>query len=488
MTALPRNTFCGRTRRDFLAQGAGFAALPLLDLLARDAGRQPRCQPSRSGSGGGPRPMAPKAPHFPGKAKAVIFLFMYGGPSQVDTFDHKPKLYGLDGKTIDIDTKGRGGTKKQGRVVGPKWRFRPYGQCGKMVSDLFPHLGRCVDDIAFVHSMYAESPLHGSAMLMMNSGRILSGAPCLGSWVTYGLGSENENLPGFVVMLDRTGGPISGAKNWSSGFMPAIYQGTVLRPAGEPILDLEMPAGMTMQEQRRILDALRAQNEAHHAPRADDTDLAARIQSYELAYRMQTHAPEAVDFAGESEAVRRLYGLDQERTADFGRKCLLARRLVERGVRFVQIYSGGNHNDHNWDAHGDLVKNHEFHAGNTDQPIAGLLMDLKQRGLLESTIVIWGGEFGRQPTAEYAEGTGRDHDSAGFTMWLAGGGIPGGVSVGATDELGNRAVEKPFHVKQLHATVLHHLGFDPNRLAFSFAGLQQRLVGVAGAAPIRELV
>jgi hypothetical protein len=357
-----------------------------------------------------------------------------------------------------------------------------------MVSDLFPHLGRCVDDIAFVHSMYAESPLHGSAMLMMNSGRILSGAPCLGSWVTYGLGSENENLPGFVVMLDRTGGPISGAKNWSSGFMPAIYQGTVLRPAGEPILDLEMPAGMTMQEQRRILDALRAQNEAHHAPRADDTDLAARIQSYELAYRMQTHAPEAVDFAGESEAVRRLYGLDRERTADFGRKCLLARRLVERGVRFVQIYSGGNHNDHNWDAHGDLVKNHEFHAGNTDQPIAGLLMDLKQRGLLESTIVIWGGEFGRQPTAEYAEGTGRDHDSAGFTMWLAGGGIPGGVSVGATDELGNRAVEKPFHVKQLHATVLHHLGFDPNRLAFSFAGLQQRLVGVAGAAPIRELV
>ncbi|MBK8096336.1 MAG: DUF1501 domain-containing protein [Planctomycetes bacterium] len=478
--AKPRNTFCGRTRREFLWQsGACFPALGMLDLLGRDG-----LLPAASGE----RPMAPRKPHHAPKARAVIFLFMYGGPSHVDTFDYKPKLYPLDGKTIDIDTKGRGGTKKQGRVVGPKWNFRQHGQCGKWVSDLFPHVGRCVDDLAFVHSMYADSPLHGSAMLMMNSGRILSGAPCLGSWATYALGSENENLPGFVVMLDRTGGPISGAKNWSSGFMPALYQGTVLRSQGEPILDLALPEGMTLAEQRRLLDALHAQNAAHLAERADDTDLAARMESYELAARMQVHAPEAIELANESAATRGLYGLDDPRTEDFGRKCLLARRLVERGVRFVQVYSGGNHNDANWDAHGDLVFNHEKHAGATDRPIAGLLADLKQRGLLESTIVVWGGEFGRQPTAEYAEGTGRDHNSAGFTMWLAGGGIPGGVSVGTTDELGNRAVERPFHVKNLHATILHQLGMDPNRLSFFFNGLDQKLVGPEGAQPIHELI
>jgi hypothetical protein len=325
-------------------------------------------------------------------------------------------------------------------------------------------------------------------MLMMNSGRILSGAPCLGSWATYGLGTLNQNLPGFVVMLDKTGGPISGAKNWSSGFMPAVYQGTVLRSQGEPILDLNLPPGMTRPEQRRMLDTLLQQNEAHLASRADDTDLQARIQSYELAFRMQANAPEAIDIANESEATKTLYGLDNPRTEDFGRKCLLARRLVERGVRFVQIYSGGNHNDNNWDAHGDLVFNHTHHAGATDQPVAALLTDLKQRGLLDSTIVVWGGEFGRQPTAEYAEGTGRDHDSAGFTMWLAGGGIPGGVSVGTTDELGNQAVENPYHVKNLHATVLRQLGFDANALTFRYAGLDQKLVGVTGADPIRALV
>ncbi|MEC7584692.1 MAG: DUF1501 domain-containing protein, partial [Planctomycetota bacterium] len=440
------------------------------------------------GSGGGHEAMVPKQPHFAPKAKAVIFLFMYGGPSQVDTFDYKPKLYPLDGKTIDIHTKGRGGTKRQGRVVGPKWKFKQYGECGKYVSDLFPHTARCVDDIAFIHSMYADSPLHGSAMLMMNSGRILSGAPCLGSWATYGLGTENQNLPGFVVMLDRSGGPISGAKNWSSGFMPAVYQGTVLRPEGEPILDLDLPDGTTNRERRRLLDILLAQNEEHLRTRSDDTNLQARIHSYELAFRMQAHAPEAVDIANESASTKTLYGLDDERTEDFGRKCLMARRLVERGVRFIQIYSGGNHNDHNWDAHGDLEHNHNLHAGATDQPIAALLTDLKQRGMLDSTMVVWGGEFGRQPTAEYSEGTGRDHDSAGFTMWLAGGGIPGGVSVGTTDELGNQAVEHPFHVRNLHATILTHLGFDPNRLSYLHAGLDQRLVGVAGADPIRQLV
>ncbi len=336
--------------------------------------------------------------------------------------------------------------------------------------------------------MYAESPIHGSAMLMMNSGRLLSGNPCLGTWVNYGLGSENENLPGFVVMLDRTGGPISGAKNWSSGYMPAAFQATVLRSDGVPIHDLASPAGTDRATRRLLLDRLREKNEAHLAARADNSELAARIASYELAFKMQQSAPEAVDFARESPETLALYGIDQPRTADFGRKCLIARRLVERGVRFVQIYSGGAHNDDNWDAHADLVANHTKHAGNTDKPIAGLLKDLKRRGLLDETLVVWGGEFGRQPTAEYAKGTGRDHNSFGFTMWMAGGGIKGGTSVGQTDELGSNAVEDRFHVKNLHATILHQLGLDPNGLTYFYGGLHQKLVGVEGAEPIRQII
>ncbi|MCB9890147.1 MAG: DUF1501 domain-containing protein [Planctomycetes bacterium] len=483
----PRGSFCGRTRREFLWQTAGgFGALPLVDLLGRDG----MSLGMRATDDDAPfaNPLAPKEPRFPAKAKSVIFLFMYGGPSHVDTFDYKPALYPLDGKTIDIKTKGRGGTKSQGRVVGPKWKFQQYGECGKWVSDLFPHLGKQVDKMAFLHSLYAESPLHGSAMLMMNSGRILSGAPSLGSWVNYGLGSMNENLPGYVVMLDETGGPISGAKNWSSGYMPAVYQGTVLRGKGSPILDLARPDGLSEAQQRRLLDAMKGFNQEHSAQRSDNSELLARIASYELAYKMQRHAPEAVDWQSEDPKTLELYGVDVPETHEFGRKCLLARRLVERGVRFVQIYSGGNHNDANWDAHGDLEKNHNYHAGRTDKPIAALLTDLERRGLLDETIVVWGGEFGRQPTAEYAEGTGRDHNSAGFTMWLAGGGIRGGTSVGATDELGNEAIERRMHVKHLHATILYQLGLDPNDLTYFYAGLDQKLVGVQGADVIPEIV
>lgn len=413
---------------------------------------------------------------------------MYGGPSHVDTFDYKPELFKLDGKTIPVKTKGRGGEKSEGRVVGPKWSFGQHGQSGQWVSELFPHLATCVDQIAFLKSMTADSPIHGSAMLQMNSGKILSGSPALGSWINYGLGSQNENLPGFVVMLDPSGGPISGAKNWSSGYMPATYQGAVLRSKGAPILDLDSPEAMTRPLQRRLLDALRAENEAHLAQRADNSDLAARIASYELAYKMQQYAPEAVDLSQETEATQQLYGLDNPRTLDFGRRCLLTRRLVERGVRFIQLYSGGNHSDLNWDAHGDLVKNHELHAGNTDRPVAGLIKDLDQRGLLDSTLIVWGGEFGRQPTAEYAEGTGRDHNAYGFTMWMAGGGIKGGQSVGATDEIGSAAVEDAFHVKQLHATILHQMGIDPNRLSYFHSGLDQKLVGVEPVEPIRQII
>ncbi|MGE0759452.1 MAG: DUF1501 domain-containing protein, partial [Pirellulaceae bacterium] len=334
----------------------------------------------------------------------------------------------------------------------------------------------------------AESPINCSAMLMMNSGRILSGSPCLGSWVNYGLGSVNENLPGFVVMLDPRGGPISGAKNWSSGFMPATYQATVMRSQGSPILDLRPPAGMSSGLQRDLLDTLRAYNEDHLVQRQDNLDLAARIASYELAFKMQSSAPEAVDLGQESQRTLDMYGLNNQRTEVFGRQCLLARRLVERGVRFVQLYSGGHHNDANWDAHGDLVYNHELHASETDQPIAALLQDLKDRGLLKETLIVWGGEFGRQPTAEYAKGTGRDHNAYGFTVWLAGGGIRGGTSFGKTDELGSAAVEDRLHVKHLHATALHQLGLDPNRLSYFYKGLDQKLVGVEEVAPVRAIL
>jgi hypothetical protein len=484
----PQGSFCHRTRREFLWEaGAGFTGLALTGLLSWDGFfGQPV---SASPPGNAPsNPLAPRQPHWVAKAKSVIFLFMYGGPSQVDTFDYKPRLYALDGRTVTVRTHGRGGHRNSGRVVGPKWRFRPYGECGKWISDLFPHLATCVDDIAFLHSMTADSPIHGSAMLQMNTGRILSGSPCLGSWVNYGLGSINQNLPGFVVMLDPTGGPISGAKNWSSGYMPATYQGTILRSAGQPVLDLQRPQGMNQAMQRRLLNTLNDFNAAHQAHRADNSNLAARIASYEMAYQMQRFAPEAVDLTQETEATKEMYGLNQRLTQDFGRRCLLARRLVERGVRFIQLYAGGAHNDDNWDAHGDLIRNHTYHAGRTDKPIAALLRDLKRRGLLEETLVVWGGEFGRQPTAEYATGTGRDHNAYGFTMWVAGGGIKGGVSVGETDELGSAAVTSRFHVKHLHATILTQLGLDPERLTYFYGGLDQRLVGVEGAEPIHQII
>ncbi len=481
-------SFCHRTRREFLWQtGGAFTGLALTGMLAADGflAKQAR---AADGVTAFANPLAPKAGHLPGKAKSVIYLFMYGGPSHVDTFDYKPNLYPLDGKTIAIKTFGRGGKKNEGRVVGPKWNFQQYGQCGKYVSELFPHIGSCVDDIAFLHSMTADSPIHGSAMLQMNTGKILSGSPCIGSWVNYGLGTVNGNLPGFVVMLDSTGGPISGAKNWSSGYMPATYQGTIFRPNGAPILDLARPENLTGPQQRQLLDTLRTYNEEHQATRIDNSNLAARIASYELAYRMQQHAPEAVDMSDESEATKSLYGMDEKRTEDFGRKCLMARRLVERGVRFVQVYSGGAHNDDNWDAHTDIMKNHTFHAGRTDKAVAGLLKDLKQRGLLDETLVIWGGEFGRQPTAEYEKGTGRDHNAWGFTMWMAGGGIKGGTSFGETDELGSAAVTNKLAVKDVHATVLHQLGLDPNNLTYFYSGLNQKLVGVEGADPIRQII
>ncbi|MCH2205406.1 MAG: DUF1501 domain-containing protein [Lentisphaerales bacterium] len=475
-------------RRSFLTDmGAGFTSLALADILTKDGflGGQAH---AADGKSSWQNPLAPKKPMIAPKAKSVIFLFMYGGPSQVDTFDYKPTLYKLDGKTIPVKTHGRGGHKNEGRVVGPKWKFKQYGQSGQWISDLFPNLSKHADDLAFLKSMQADSPIHGSAMLQMNSGSLLSGNPCLGSWVNYGLGSVNENLPGHVVMLDSKGGPISGAKNWSSGYMPASYQGTVMRSKGAPILNLNRQKGLTEKQQRIMLDSLNEFNSQHLSSRVDNTNLSARIANYELAYKMQSHAPEAVDFSKENEKTLAMYGINNKRTSEFGTKCLLARRMVERGVRYIQLYSGGGHNDDTWDAHNDMVSNHTHHCGRTDLPIAGLIQDLKDRGLFDETLIVWGGEFGRQPTAEYAKGTGRDHNAKGFTMWMAGGGIKGGVSVGATDELGNVAVEKPMHVNRLHATVLHQMGIDPNALSYFYGGLDRKLVGVEHTEPIHEII
>ena len=481
------NTFCGRTRRQFLWEvGAGFSGVAIAGML--DNGFYANQAFAADGKTAFKNPLAPKAPHFPAKAKAVIFLYMYGGPSHIDTFDYKPTMYGRDNQTIEVKTFGRGGRRNVGRIVEPRWKFKQYGQCGKWVSDLFPNVAKHVDDIAFVHSMTADSPIHGSAMLQMNSGKILSGSPGMGSWINYGLGTVNENLPGFVVMLDPRGGPISGPKNWSAGYMPATYQATVIAATNNPILDLKRPASVAADSQRQMLDTLRQYNDEHEILRGDNSNLKARIASYELAYKMQSSAPEATDLSKEPEHIQKLYGLDNPRSAAFGRQCLMARRLVERGVRFIQIYSGGNHNDANWDAHGDLFDNHTLHAGETDKPIAGLLEDLKQRGLLDSTLIVWGGEFGRQPVAEYERGTGRDHNAYGFTMWMAGGGVKGGVSVGQTDELGSKAVENPYQVKHLHATMLNQLGFDPNRLSFFYGGLNQKLVGVEHTNTIKEVI
>ena len=480
--------FCGRTRREFLWQsGAGFTGLGLTAMLEQDGFLNSQSL-AADGQTKWQNPLAPKEPHFAPKAKNIIFFYCYGGPSHIDTFDYKPDMYGMDGKTIEVKTFGRGGHKNVGRIVEPRWKFNQYGECGKWVSDLFPNVATCVDDIAFLHSMTADSPIHGSAMLMMNSGRVLSGNPCMGSWVNYGLGSVNQDLPGFVVMLDPRGGPISGSKNWSSGYMPATYQATVMRSQGDPILDLSPPAELASGGQRRLLNTLREYNQTHQEPRHDNSSLAARIASYELAYRMQSEAPEAVDLSKESQATQDLYGINDPKCSTVARQCLLARRMVERGVRMVQIYSGGAHNDDNWDAHGDLENNHNLHAGETDKPLAALIKDLKQRDMLKDTLIVWGGEFGRQPTAEYAKGSGRDHNSYGFTMWMAGGGIKGGTSVGTTDELGARAVDDTFHVKHLHATILHQMGLDPNKLSYFFGGLDNKLVGVEGAQPIWKVI
>ncbi len=404
---------------------------------------------------------------------------MYGGVSQVDTWDPKPELTRRNGQRMpDLDSDPLLKVRNPGTLLASPRKFKKAGKSGVEVSDLYPHLAERVDDLCVLRGCWTNSFAHGSGLLQMNTGYLRQGQPSLGSWVSYGLGTVNQNLPAFVVMLDHRGGPIGGPPNWGHGYMPAAYQGTQFRVSGDPILHLTPPPGVSAAQQRQQLDLLGELNHAHRQAAPDNTELSARIASYELAFRMQRHAPEAVDLSRETAATRRLYGLDRPLTEKFGKRCLLARRLVERGVRFVQVYSGGGHSDENWDAHGDVNRNHTLHCGETDQPIAALMTDLKQRGLLDSTLVIWTSEFGRTPTGQ--NGRGRDHSPRGFTTWLAGGGVKGGQAVGGTDDFGYAAVTKKVHVHDLHATALHLLGLDHERLTFFHGGRQMRLTDVHG--------
>jgi hypothetical protein len=474
----PNLTPCGRTRREFLWQaGAGFAGLGLLDLLLRDG----FFASAQAAPAGGVYPLAPKPPHFVTRAKHVIFLFMNGAPSQVDTFDPKPALTKYNGQSYAGKVKAIG---SNGRPVGylmqSPFEFQARGRSGLPVSSLFPHTAKFADDLCVVRSLYTDTAAHASGCLQMNTGSIFIGKPSIGAWLSYGLGTLNANLPSFVVMTDPRGGPIGSASNWTSGYMPAAFQGTLFRSKGSPLLDLDTPEGVSARAQRRSLDALGELNELHRAARPGESELAARILSYELAYQMQTSAAAVVDLKEESAATRSLYGLDQPLTADFGAKCLMARRLIEKGVRFVQLYSGGGHLEDTWDGHADCIKNHTLHAGETDQPIAALIADLKRTGLWEETLLVWGGEFGRTPTSEGVGKPGRDHNWHGFTMWLAGAGVKGGQAVGATDELGFEAVEDRHHVSDLHATILHLMGLDHEKLTYFYQGLEQRLTGVRG--------
>ncbi len=451
------------TRRELLRRsGGGFGAIALAALLADESASAGRASEPVD-------PLDVRQPHHPAAAKRVIFLFMPGGPSQVDTFDPKPRLTLDDGKPSPKLYLGQ-----QRTLMGSPWKFRKYGEAGLDVSELFPHTAECVDSLCVVRSMVTDDSNHPGGCLLMHTGERVSSRPSLGAWVTYGLGTENRNLPGFVAI--GPGPIIEGARQYGASFLPAAYQGTFVSNLDQPLRNLAGPTAR--DQQRRELDSLARLNELHRAIRPDDSRLSARINSFELAYRMQVAAPDAFSLAGETAETARLYGLDQPQTETFGKQCLLARRLVERGVRFVQLYhtTGGFQP---WDQHSDLKGGHEKNALATDLPIAGLLRDLRQRGLLEDTLVIWGGEFGRTPAAE-GTAKGRDHHPFGFTMWLAGGGIKGGMAYGATDEFGWDAVENPVHVHDLHATILHLLGLDHERLTYRFAGRDFRLTDVHG--------
>ncbi len=450
--------------------GAGFAGTALAGLLSSDGFLR-----SAHASD------APADAQLPAKAKSCIFLMMNGAPSQVDTFDFKPELVKYAGRQLPADRKYiNSGGRKVGYLT-PNWRpFHPGGESGLLVSDYFPNVRKHADKLAVIKSCHTDSHAHGSALVAMNTGKTFIGRPSLGSWCVYGLGTENQNLPGYVVMLDKRGGPISGQPNWSSGFMPSAFSGTLFRPGKNPILDLQGPRHITQEIQREQLDFLSQLNQQHLAERPGSSDLTSRINSYELAYRMQSQAPEAVDLTQESQSMLDMYGVGTQPTDEYGRNCLIARRLVERGVRFIQLYSGGGHLEETWDAHESIEKNHGRHGAEVDQPIAALLTDLEERGLLEETLVVWGGEFGRMPFSEGKDAPGRNHNPYGFCMWMAGGGVKGGITYGETDEFGFEAVTNKVHLHDIHATILHLMGLDHELLSYFHQGREETLTDVGG--------
>ena len=457
-----------RTRREFIREAfCGFGGLALASIVHQEQVRA-----------GVLSPLAPKASHRAPKAKAVIFLFMAGGPSHIETFDPKPLLNKLSGQPRP---KEFGDVKYQfiqtdAKLLGTKRTFRKCGQSGIEVSDLFPHIAQCIDDIAVVRSCHGDMVVHSAAQYELFTGRIVPGFPSMGSWIGYGLGSESESLPGYVVMPDPKGALEAGQPMYMHGFLPAVYQPTMFRPKGQPVLNLGLPEGVSLEQRRRTLRLIRNLNEATLS--AEDAEFSARINAYDLAFKMQTEAPKVFDVSNEPPETLDLYGIGVEPTHDYGRRCLLARRLVENGVRFVCVVSGGGPGNLQWDAHNDIEENHLRKAAETDKPVAALLKDLQRRGLLESTLVLWGGEFGRSPEAQ--SGRGRDHHNTGFSMWMAGGGIQGGQVVGATDEIGLRAIDSPYHFRDIHTTILHQLGLDQNQLTFPHLGRNERLTFVEG--------
>lgn len=480
------------SRRRFLSGlGGGFGTLACSALIAKNSFASETSSIERKKSIDPLNPMLPKKPDFKPRCTSVIFLFMVGGPSQIDTFDYKPLLQTLDGKPVpESIRKALEATKHanvfhgcEDKIMASPYKFARHGQTGAWVSELFPHMSKHVDDMLFIHSMQADSNNHAPASYQLHTGDIRNGKASLGSWVTYGLGSESENLPGYVCLFDA--GPLGGAANYTNGFLPPAYQPTRLRDQGVPLLDLVPPESLA-GSQRASIDAIQSLNAIHRDGREHFAELDARIATYELAYRMQSAALEVGDFANEPEYVHQEYGLDapEKRTQSFARKCLMARRLVERGVRFVQLYDMPDKDG--WDAHAQLRDNHDPRARWTDQPVAALLADLKRRGLLESTLVIWASEFGRTPMMQGK--LGRQHNAAGFTLWMAGGGLKSGLHIGSTDEIGLMATERPIQFRELHATILAALGLNHEELFYDVNGRKERLTGVAGnTKPLMDL-
>jgi len=457
-----------RTRREFIRDAfCGFGSLAFASILQQERARAAILNP-----------LAPKPSHFTPKAKAVIFLFAAGGPSHIDTFDPKPLLNQLHGQPRP---KEFGEAKYQfiernAKLLGTKRSFKKYGQSGIEVSDLFPHTAQCIDDIAVIRSCYGDMVVHSAAQYELFSGRIVPGFPSMGSWIAYGLGSESQSLPAYVVMPDPDGALEAGQPMYMHGFLPAVYQPTMLRSGTKPVLSLDLPTGVSSEQRRKTVDLIRHLNEATLAP--DDDEFSARISAYDLAFKMQSEAPAVFDLSEEPQETLDLYGVGTAPTHDYGRRCLLARRLVEKGVRFICVVSGGGPGNKQWDAHDNIEENHLRMASKTDKPISGLLKDLKRRGLFDSTLVLWGGEFGRSPEAQ--TGKGRDHHNLGFSMWMAGGGSKGGQVVGATDDIGLRAVKDPVHFRDIHTTILHQLGLDQDALNFPHLGRNERLTLVQG--------